>query len=151
MAEVFGTVAGALSVAALFNNCVACFEYIQLSHHFREDFDRASKRYANKESYEAEEIPDLNNMQLATRNVHSRLGFARSGRSKATGVLKKAAWALYDEKSFRKMIEELTGFVDDLEKLISIQVDHNCHQQTEMEICEIDDEEGLTDCPSGCS
>jgi hypothetical protein len=34
MAEVFGTVAGALSVAALFNNCVDCFEYIQLGRHF---------------------------------------------------------------------------------------------------------------------
>jgi hypothetical protein len=40
MAEVFGTVAGALSVAALFNNCVDCFEYIQLGRHFGRDFER---------------------------------------------------------------------------------------------------------------
>ncbi|GAO18183.1 hypothetical protein UVI_02037030 [Ustilaginoidea virens] len=40
MAEVFGTVAGAMSVAALFNNCVDCFEYIQLSRHFGRDFER---------------------------------------------------------------------------------------------------------------
>jgi hypothetical protein len=30
MAEVFGIVAGSLSVAVLFNNAVDCFEYIQL-------------------------------------------------------------------------------------------------------------------------
>jgi hypothetical protein len=40
MAELFGTVAGALSVAALFNNCVECFEYIQLGRHFRQDYER---------------------------------------------------------------------------------------------------------------
>lgn len=40
MAEVFSTVASALSVAALFNNCVDCFEYIQLGRHFGRDFER---------------------------------------------------------------------------------------------------------------
>lgn len=40
MAEIFGTVASALSVAALFNNCVDCFEYIQLGRHFGKDFER---------------------------------------------------------------------------------------------------------------
>ncbi|KAH8679242.1 prion-inhibition and propagation-domain-containing protein [Ilyonectria robusta] len=34
MAEVFGVAASALSVAALFNNCVDCFEYIKLNPHF---------------------------------------------------------------------------------------------------------------------
>jgi hypothetical protein len=40
MAQVFGTVSGALSVAARFNNCVDCFEYIQLGGHFGRDFER---------------------------------------------------------------------------------------------------------------
>ncbi|KAJ2974713.1 hypothetical protein NQ176_g5910 [Zarea fungicola] len=40
MAEVFGIVSGALSVASLFNNCVDCFEYIQLGRHFGSDFER---------------------------------------------------------------------------------------------------------------
>lgn len=40
MAEVFGIVTGALSVAALFNNCVDTFEYIQLGRHFGQDFER---------------------------------------------------------------------------------------------------------------
>ena len=38
--EAFGTVASALSVAALFNNCVNCFEYIQLGRHFARDYER---------------------------------------------------------------------------------------------------------------
>ena len=36
----FGVVAGALSVAALFNNCVECFEYIQLGRQFGQDYER---------------------------------------------------------------------------------------------------------------
>lgn len=38
MAEVFGIVSGALSVAALFKNCVDCFEYIQLGRNFGRDY-----------------------------------------------------------------------------------------------------------------
>jgi hypothetical protein len=40
MAEVFGVVAGSVSVAAIFNNVVDCFEYVQLGGHF--DFDHAT-------------------------------------------------------------------------------------------------------------
>ena len=40
MAEVFGVVSGAVGVAAVFNNCVTCFEYIQLARHFGDDFGR---------------------------------------------------------------------------------------------------------------
>jgi hypothetical protein len=40
MAETFGTVAAVLSVAALFNNCVDCFEYVQLGRHFGQDYER---------------------------------------------------------------------------------------------------------------
>ncbi|KAH7118133.1 prion-inhibition and propagation, helo domain-containing protein [Dactylonectria estremocensis] len=38
MAEIFRVVAGALSVAALFNNVVDCFEYIQLGRNFGTDY-----------------------------------------------------------------------------------------------------------------
>jgi hypothetical protein len=38
MAEIFGVVASALSVAALFNNVVDCFEYIQLGRNFGTDY-----------------------------------------------------------------------------------------------------------------
>ncbi|KAF4333465.1 HETS protein [Fusarium beomiforme] len=38
MAEVFGVVAGAISIAALFNNCIDCFDYIQIARDFGQDF-----------------------------------------------------------------------------------------------------------------
>lgn len=44
MAEVFGVVTGALSVAALFQNCVECFEYIHLGRSFGRDFERCQLR-----------------------------------------------------------------------------------------------------------
>ncbi|EOO01594.1 putative a chain of the het-s n-terminal domain protein [Phaeoacremonium minimum UCRPA7] len=44
MAEIFGTVAGSLSLAALLSNCVDCFEYIQLGRHFGHDFERCQLR-----------------------------------------------------------------------------------------------------------
>ncbi|GKT45968.1 heterokaryon incompatibility protein s [Colletotrichum spaethianum] len=43
-AETFGVVAGALSIASLFNNCVDCFEYIQMGRHFGRDFERSLLR-----------------------------------------------------------------------------------------------------------
>jgi hypothetical protein len=44
MAEIFGVVAGALSVAALFNNVVDCFEYIQLGRNFGTDYQTCQLR-----------------------------------------------------------------------------------------------------------
>ena len=45
MAEIFGTVAGALRVAALFNNCcVDCFECVQLGRRFGRDYERCQLR-----------------------------------------------------------------------------------------------------------
>lgn len=44
MTEVFGAVAGAISIAALFNNCIDCFDYIQLAKSFGEDFSRYQLR-----------------------------------------------------------------------------------------------------------
>ncbi|KAF6810604.1 small s protein [Colletotrichum plurivorum] len=39
MAEAFGVVAGALSIAALFNSCVESFQYIQLGRRFEQDYE----------------------------------------------------------------------------------------------------------------
>ena len=39
MAEVFGIVAGAASLAGLFTPCVECFEYIHLGRHFGKDYE----------------------------------------------------------------------------------------------------------------
>ena len=62
-----------------------------------------------------------------------------SQRQKRTGFLKKAVWALYDGKNFDKLVEQITGFVDDLEKLFPVEAVR--HSLVEMEIEEIRDDE----------
>ncbi|POR31694.1 Uncharacterized protein TPAR_08091 [Tolypocladium paradoxum] len=197
MAELFGTVAGALSVAALFNNCVDCFEYIQLSRHFGRDFERcqikldiakvrlsrwgkaakinedprfaadapddrdsrevrvileeiellfqaaqkSSKRYEIKAKQEDLAKFEEEHMQQAVRGLHSRLGLIARQRQKRTGLLKKVAWALYDGQNFDKLVEQITGFIDDLEKLFPVETMRR--QLVEMEIETVDDEPSL--------
>ncbi|RKK89117.1 Heterokaryon incompatibility protein s [Fusarium oxysporum] len=197
MAEVFGTLAGALSVAALFNNCVDCFGYIQLSRHFGRDFERcqlkldiakirlgrwgeavainddprfatdapndrdsrqvqaileeiellfqtiqkSSKRYeidARQDDLMRFEDKD---MQPVVRGLHGRLGVIARQRQRRTALLKKAAWALYDGKNFDRLVEQITGFVDDLEKLFPVETTRR--KLVELEIEEVDDEPSL--------
>ncbi|KAJ4201636.1 hypothetical protein NW767_006723 [Fusarium falciforme] len=40
MAEVFGIVTGAIGLAGLFQECIECFEYVQLGRNFAHDFGR---------------------------------------------------------------------------------------------------------------
>ncbi|KAK5705916.1 hypothetical protein LTR17_021247 [Elasticomyces elasticus] len=44
MAEAFGIIAGAISIAAIFNNCVDCFGYIQMGRTFGRDFETCQIR-----------------------------------------------------------------------------------------------------------
>ncbi|RYP54563.1 hypothetical protein DL768_000623 [Monosporascus sp. mg162] len=193
--EAFSTVAGGLSVAALFNNCVNCFEYIQLGRHFGRDYERcqlkldiaktrlsrwgqavainddprfttdkpeekssqqvqaileeieqlfgtlqkASKRYAIGAKQEDLELLQIQDMQPVARKLHNRLDIIVSQRQKRTGFFKKAAWALYDGKNFDKLVEQITGFIDDLEKLFPVEGARRT--LVEMEIEEIDEDE----------
>ncbi|KAI1368985.1 prion-inhibition and propagation-domain-containing protein [Xylaria arbuscula] len=193
--ETFGAVASALSVAALFNNCVTCFEYIQLGRHFGRDYERcqlkldiaktrlsrwgqavainedprfatdkpldtsfqqvqaileeieqlfgtlqkASKRYAIGAKQEDLQVCQVQDMQPVGRNLHNRLNTVVSQRQKRTGFFKKAAWALYDGKNFDKLVEQITGFIDDLETLFPVETIR--HRLVEMEIEEIQNDE----------
>ncbi|OAQ60163.2 prion-inhibition and propagation domain-containing protein [Pochonia chlamydosporia 170] len=67
MTEIFGATAGALGVAGLFNNCVTCFEYIQLSRHFGEDFERFQLKLdlARNRLGRWGEVVDVNNNPLS--------------------------------------------------------------------------------------
>ncbi|KAG9498404.1 hypothetical protein J7337_009209 [Fusarium musae] len=168
MAEVFGTVSGALSVAALFINCVDCFEDIKLGSHFGRDFEhcqlkldlakirstilkeikllfqtvqKSSKRYdidARKDDLVRSEDKD---MQPVVWELHSRLGVVARQRQKRTGLVEKATWALYDGKNFDRLVEKIRGFVNDLEKLFP--VDTTRRKLVELEIEEVDDETSL--------
>ncbi|KAI8630285.1 heterokaryon incompatibility protein s [Xylariaceae sp. FL1651] len=198
MAETFGVVAGALSVAALFNNCVGCFEYIQFGRHFAEDFERcqlkvdvartrlsrwgqavainhdlrfataspddksvqqvqdileqidelfqslnrASKRYARRAEKNDIESLQVQSMQPVAQKLHRRLGVIVAQRQKGTSFIKKAAWALYDRKNFEKLVNEMTGFIDNLEKLYPAREGAR-RKLVQMEIEEVDDEPSL--------
>ncbi|KAI1281778.1 prion-inhibition and propagation-domain-containing protein [Xylaria sp. FL0933] len=197
--EAFSTVASALSVAALFNSCVNCFEYIQLGRHFGRDYERcqlkldiaktrlsrwgqavainedprfatdkpqdtsfqqvqaileeieqlfgtlqkASKRYAISAKPEDLEVLQTRDMQPVAQRLHNRLnvvvGLRQKQRQKKTSFLKKAAWALYDAKNFEKLVEQITGFINDLETLFP--VEDARRTLVEMEIEEIKEDE----------
>ena len=196
MAELFGTVAGALSVAALFNNCVECFEYVQLGRRFGRDYERCqlklkiaqtrlsrwgqavaihedtrfaatsptdrptqevqsileeiemlflsvqktSKRYALGAQHEDLVLLEEGDMRPAFRQLCGRLESVVRRRQKETSLAKKAAWALYDGKNLDRLVEQLTGFVDDLEKIYPVQA---ARRLVELEIEEIDDASDL--------
>ncbi|RTE76830.1 hypothetical protein BHE90_008687 [Fusarium euwallaceae] len=44
MVEIFGAVSGTISIAALFNHCVDCFEHIQFARHFGKDYGTCQLR-----------------------------------------------------------------------------------------------------------
>jgi len=199
--EPFGTAAGVLSIAGLFNNCVQCFEYIQLGRHFGQDYERcqlkldaakarlsrwgqaininhdprfatdvpqdqnavliqsileqvdlhflsinkASKRYALSAKPEELEVCRVEDMDSTSRKLHNHLSAMVRKRQKETSVVKKAAWALYDAKKFDNIVQQITGFVDDLEKLLLQQPKEEqvCRKLAELEIEEIEDEPSL--------
>ncbi|KAL8377078.1 hypothetical protein RB595_007968 [Gaeumannomyces hyphopodioides] len=196
MAEIFGTVSGALNVAALFNNCVDCFEYVQLGRHFGRDYERCqlkvriaqarlsrwgqavaihedarfasasptdtstqqiqaileeismlfqsvqktSKRYELGAKQEDLVLFQETDMQPAFQRLCGRLGSVVRQRQNDTSLVKKAAWALYDSKNLDKLIKELTGLVDDLEKIYPVKA---ARQLVEEEIEEVDDAPAL--------
>jgi hypothetical protein len=200
--EPFGTAAGVLGIAGLFNNCVQCFEYIQLGRHFGQDYERcqlkldtakarlsrwgqaidinhdprfatdspqdqnavliksileqvdleflsiqkASKRYALLAKPEELEVCRVEDMGSTSRRLHNHLSAMVKKRQKGTSVVKKAAWALYDAKKFENTVQQITGFVDDLEKLLQQlpnKEEQVCRQLAELEIEEIEDEPSL--------
>ncbi|KAI1165873.1 heterokaryon incompatibility protein s [Nemania serpens] len=185
MAESFGVVAGVLSVAALFNNCVTYFERCQLKvdvartrlsrwgqvvainqdprfatdkpedesvqqvqdileeiDQLFQNLENASKRYTRRAKKEDLKHLQIQAMQPAARKVHNRLNAIVGQRQKGTSFIKKAAWALYDGKNFEKLVNEIAGFVDALEKLIPR--NEGVRQiLVEMEIEEVDDEPSL--------
>ncbi|KAK4643969.1 Heterokaryon incompatibility protein S [Podospora bellae-mahoneyi] len=198
MPEPFGIVASALSVAGLFNNCVACFEYVQLGRPFGRDYERCQLRLdiakarlsrwgeavkinddprfhssmptdksvqlaqsiveeilllfesAQKTSKRYELVADQQDLVVFEdkdmtpigRALHRRLKDIVSRRQKVTSLAKKTAWALYDGKSLEKIVDQVAGFVDELEKAFPIEA--VCHKLAEIEIEEVEDEASLT-------
>ena len=197
MAEVFGTVASALSVAALFNNCVDCFEYVQIGRRFGQDYERCQLKIdiakirlsrwgeavaINKDARFATARPPeivtqkvefvLEQIGLLFQSVqktskgyeldakqedlllfydedmrpdyqrpHRRLKAMVLQRQQQTSLMKKVAWALYDAKHFDRLVEQIMGFIDDLEKICPVEAARR--QLAQLEIEDISDEPSL--------
>ncbi|KAK4107440.1 hypothetical protein N656DRAFT_802629, partial [Canariomyces notabilis] len=63
-------------------------------------------------------------------------------RQKDTSLVKKTAWALYDGKSLENFVDQIAGFVDELEKAFPVEA--VCHKLAGIEIEEVEDEASLT-------
>ncbi|KAJ3495969.1 hypothetical protein NLG97_g3007 [Lecanicillium saksenae] len=182
MAELFGTISAALSVAALFNNAVECFGYIQLGRHYGRDYERCQLKLdiiqarltkwgeavgINNDTRFATASPtdestqrvrivleEISLLFQTAKKTSSRYDFenkAHSGpwpsleifqgvlrrkgkeRQRASSFKQKMKWALYDAKEFQRLLTNLTGFVDDLEKL------YPAEQQRELALPESQD------------
>lgn len=166
MAELFGTISAALSVAALFNNAVECFGYVQLGRHYGRDYERCQlkldilqarltkwgdtvgihddARFATASpTDEATQrvrivLEEIGLMFQTAKNTSSRYDITRKmadaawpslgiiqgvlrtkgkERQRASSFKQKMKWALYDAKEFQRLLTNMNGFVDDLEKL----------------------------------
>ncbi|KAK4196913.1 hypothetical protein QBC40DRAFT_312493 [Triangularia verruculosa] len=62
-------------------------------------------------------------------------------RQKGTSFIKKTTWALYDGKEFEKLVVQIIGFVDELEKLVP--VEEVCRKLAEQEVATVVDKESL--------
>ncbi|RYP62311.1 hypothetical protein DL771_009796 [Monosporascus sp. 5C6A] len=100
---------------------------------------KASKRYAIGAKQEDLELFQIQDIQPVARKLHNRLDVIVSQRQKRTGFFKKAAWALYNGKNFNKLVEQMTGFVDDLKKLFPVEGARRI--LVKMEIEEINEDE----------
>jgi len=198
MAEIFGIVTGALSIAALFNNAVDCFEYIQLGRNFGTDYQtcqirldiaqlrlsrwgaavdaqsnpdftevhprsndaQTAKRtleqllkllhHAYTQSYDfksgakEEELavfdPSSNTNQ-AVKSLRTKLRTLTTGRKKSTDLSKKISWALYKQKFFTRLIDDIQELLDGLEKIYPVKESYK--QLAEEEIGELEDEVSL--------
>ncbi|KXX79303.1 Heterokaryon incompatibility protein S [Madurella mycetomatis] len=196
MAEPFGIIAGALGVAGLFNNCVDCFEYVQLGR-FGRDYERCqlrldiaktrlgrwgeavkinddprfrsstptdkpvqlaqsiieeivllfesarktSRRYELSADQQDMVVFEDKDMKPVGRALHRRLKDLACRRQKDTSLVKKTAWPLYDGKSLEKIIDQITDFIDELEKAFPVEA--VCHKLAEIEIEEVEDEPSL--------
>ncbi|KAJ4152429.1 hypothetical protein NW754_004224 [Fusarium falciforme] len=200
MAEVFGIVTGAIGLEGLFQECIECFEYVQLGRDFVQDFGRyqlkldiaerridrwgeavnidenprfstragddtlvqeveaileeiallfqtiqkSSKCYTIKAPKDDLECLTEANLQPVFRRL--RAGWTNAARrpsQKKVNLAKKASWALYDAKNFEKLIEQISGFLDDLESLFPAE-ELNRRRLVNLEIKDMADEESLT-------
>src|SRR3569833_1342009 len=107
-------------------------------------------RAAHKKSQQYEKTAKLQELVLYAvddltpvfRRLHGRLTDLAHRKQKGTSLLKKAAWTLYDGREFERTIDQLTCYIDNLEKLFPVESTNRW--LAEIEIEEFKDKPSLT-------
>ncbi|USP81614.1 hypothetical protein yc1106_08888 [Curvularia clavata] len=71
-------------------------------------------------------------LDLATAKLHEKMRQLAIERQNRSSIRQKAKWALYQEKHFRRLIEDITDLVNDLGTLFP------ATQQTQRELCDME-------------
>lgn len=98
-----------------------------------ESLRKASRRY--EQGAKAQDLVLLQgrDMQPPFNQLHGYLARAARQRQNTTSLMKKAAWALYDGKTFEKLTEQMNYFMDSLEKIYPVETVRDRLVQREIE------------------
>ena len=102
---------------------------------------KASKRYELGAKQEDLVLFQDEDMSPVCQRLHSRRARGVRQRQKQTSLARKVTWALYDGKHFDTLVDQITGFIDDLEKICPVEAARR--QLAQLEIEEVGDEPSL--------
>ncbi|KIJ42848.1 hypothetical protein M422DRAFT_170682, partial [Sphaerobolus stellatus SS14] len=98
------------------------------------DTEKISKRYRlNAELSGDPSVYSINDMDLETIALHNKMKQLALKRQKRTGILKIASWTLYHGSEFKRLIENITMLIDNLEDIFPSRARQNELVQQEVE------------------
>ncbi|KAJ9652363.1 hypothetical protein H2201_009224, partial [Coniosporium apollinis] len=83
-----------------------------------------------------------NDLEHVMASLHAKMRELSIKRQNRTGLRHKAKWALYEEKHFRRLIEDVTDLINDLVELFPAAQAAQC-QLCELEVSELGTDESL--------
>jgi Skp family chaperone for outer membrane proteins len=99
------------------------------------DAEGVSKRYRGRAEGQDGSLAVYDpqtDLDPAMAKIHEKMRQLATERQNRSGVRQKAKWALYQEKQFRRLIEDITELVNDLDSLFP------ATQQSQRELCNIE-------------
>lgn len=100
-----------------------------------EEAEGVSNKYKNRTEPWDESLivyDPWTDLDPGTAKLHEKMRWLAIGRQNRSGVRQKAKWALYQEKQFRRLIEDIIELVDDLVELFP------AAQQPQRELCDME-------------
>lgn len=99
------------------------------------DAERVSVKYKSSASTDDSSLMVLDvqaDMDPVHRSLHEKMRGMSIKRQNGTALRQKMKWALYEEKIFKRLIEDVTGLVNDLVGIFP------ATQQVQRELCEVE-------------